>query len=319
MTRKVSDTVKKETLSLTIAALLLFPAIAGASPGVTGLRASPVVAHVRLSWSPPPPSATLVGLNAGGWGVAGQEDVRATGSTVVRIQEGMQGETAEWNRLGVKVILDWEGNYNSGGVQALPASTVVNEIVSAVETNPGIYAVEVLNEPYGTWFWGSNAESSSNETAYASLVRKVNEALVAKFGASRPRVLAAYGNVNDRWGEGVWKHGVAPYADGIVMHSYSWPFKEPLGSRKAVEEAHAKTKLPVYITEVGWNTHEVSEAEQAANIYSFIVWAKHLGYVSAVTVFNWHDFGLTEDWGIETASGVHKASYPAFKAAIEAP
>jgi hypothetical protein len=207
--------------------------------------------------------------------------------------------------------------------------------VAFVRANPSVAAIEVLNEPAGSWYWGAQAESRANEAAYAQLLKALHEAFVADFGASRPLILASYdGGQSDKtgWGEGVWNEAVNggidvdDYVDGITMHPYSWPFALPWGNRENVERAHAQTGEPVYITEIGWNTAEVTEAEQATNIYNFVTWARSTGYVAAVMVFNYRDYRPDEFWGIERwdnpagADGSQKPSYAALhEAATEQP
>ena len=212
-------------------------------------------------------------------------------------------------------------------MQAINIAAWVAGAVAQVKANPTISAVEVLNEPGGNWFWGSEAESTANEAAYASLLKAVHEAFVAEFGSARPLILASYDGGHSQevsWGEGVWNEAtngginVNDYVDGITMHPYSWPTTGSTGARSNVARAHAKTGKPVYITEVGWNTAEVTQAEQAANIYDFVTWARSTGYVANVTIFEYRDYTANPDenaWGVETWGGEKKPAYTALKEA----
>lgn len=272
-------------------------------------------------------SGMLVGLDAGGWGPGQYADVKGAVSYVRLDSENPQtASISDWTNAGVKVIDDMSGPYTTGGVKALNQTEWVNRAVAWVRANPAVVAVEVLNEPGGSWFWGSEAESVANATAYGELCKKVHEAFVADFGSARPLILASYDGGHDdevTWGERVWAATphMNEYVDGITMHPYSELEANPLGSRANVERAHAKTGLPVYITEIGWETSVVSEDEQASDIYNFIAWARGTGYVAAVTIFNYRDFSNTEGfWGIETWEGRKKPSYTALhEAAAELP
>jgi hypothetical protein len=79
------------------------------------------------------------------------------------------------------------------------------------------------------------------------------------------------------------------------------------------------------VTEVGWPTAvgqpptgdslQWTESQQASNITGFITWARSLGYVRMVIVFNGVDYGTNNWYGIETSARRHKLSYAAVAAA----
>ena len=75
----------------------------------------------------------------------------------------------------------------------------MQRVVEFVRANPHVYAVEVLNEPGGNWFWGSSSESQGNRESYAQLLIEVHNALVANFGGSRPLQLASSQPSHLRW------------------------------------------------------------------------------------------------------------------------
>jgi streptogramin lyase len=282
---------------------------------------------------PPIPGGMWVGLNAGAWSSATYAEVRgAVGS--VRVDAcSAPAEVSGWAAVGMTIIDDISESgvcvpYNTGGVAAIDTATWVAEAVAQVKANPAISAVEVLNEPGGQWFWGPQAESTANEAAYAKLLKAVHEAFVANFGSARPLILASYDGGHSQsvsWGEGVWNQAtnggikVNDYIDGITVHPYSWLL--PLGDRSNVERAHAQTGKPVFITELGWNTSEVTEAEQAEDIYNFITWARSTGYVADVSIFGYRDYGTNQFWGIERwgnpagPNGSKKPSYAALREA----
>jgi len=274
-------------------------------------------APVEPSSSSPSGSSMWISVDAGGWGPSVAPDIKGA-VNYVRLEDptSISGFTA----AGLKVIDDMAGPYNTGGVKALNVNEWVAKAVAFVKANPQVAAVEVLNEASGSWFWGENADSTENAAAYDRLLKAVHEAFVAEFGSARPLILASYGGPGEEpvWGERLWaaNPNVGSYCDGVVVHPYPSSGRGE-ADRKQVEQAHANTGKPVYVTEVGWNTSVVTEAEQAQNITNFIDWARSTGYVADVNVFNYRNYGPSspsEDWGIETWEGQHKLAYAALAA-----
>jgi exo-beta-1,3-glucanase (GH17 family) len=76
-----------------------------------------------------------------------------------------------------------------------------------------------------------------------------------------------------------------------------------------VTAAHTDTGKPVWITEVGWPTAvsqpatgdslQWTELEQAQNIFNFVTWSAKTGYVAAVTIFGYRDYGTNDWYGVE--------------------
>jgi hypothetical protein len=175
-------------------------------------------------------------------------------------------------------------------------------------------------------------------------LKAVHEAFVQEFGSSRPLILASYDGGHDNevaWGEKVWNEAtnggidVNDYVDGVTVHPYGFGglLSAALGDRATVQAAHAQTGKPVYVTELGWSTAtglpglgdqlQWGETEQAVNIYNFVTWARSTGYVAAVEIFNYRDYGTEDFWGIERwgnpagPNGSRKPSYYALKAAAQ--
>jgi hypothetical protein len=283
-----------------------------------------------------PPSGSIlaspmwVGVDAGDWPSSFASDISGAAS-YVRLES--PSSIAGWTSAGIKVIDCMAGPFNSGGVAAVNATEWAAKAVAAVKANPGIAAVEVLNEPGNEWMgWGSSAGDSANAAAYDHLLKVVHEAFVANFGSDYPPILASYdgGEGPTTWGQEMWAAdpNVGNYINGITMHSYGGTSNRThsaLGDREQIEVAHSQHPgIPIYVTEVGWPTAvgqpstgdslQWSEAEQAQNITNFITWAKGTGYVADVTIFNYRDYGTNDYYGIETASGAHKLSYAALAA-----
>ena len=181
--------------------------------------------------------------------------------------------------------------------------------------------LEILQEPAGSWYWGSNAASPRNAACYARLLRQVSHSFTSAFGRNRPLLLASYdggrSSCSDTWGRQVWAADprAGEYIDGITFHAYA---NNNSGCRTALQDAWTRTHRPVYVTEVGWATEcngcyhsgwlNVSERQQARNIYGYIDWARSTGYVKGVVVFKNVDF--KSNWfGIMRADLSRKPSY----------
>jgi hypothetical protein len=272
----------------------------------------------------PPTKGFFVGLNAGYWGSSEPGDVKRVG-TVVRLDT--PPKLTPWESVGLKVIADMAGPYSSSGVSGLDHKAYVQRVVNFVRENPHVYAIEVLNEPGGNWFWGGSSESSTNRESYARLLIEVHEALVANFGAARPLELASWDGGHDSsnaWGE-AWSKNAAALADvdGVTSHPYGGTGSRAnaiLGNRRLVEAAHAASHKPIYITEVGFPTKgptgdslQYTEVEQAWALYQFATWAKNTGYVAGVTFYGYRDGTEGGGYGVETHAGVRKLAYTALQ------
>jgi hypothetical protein len=262
----------------------------------------------------------LLGVNAGYWGPSEPGDLRRI-ATIVRLRN--PPHLAHWEREGLRVIADFSGPYSPSGVSGLDHAAYVARVVAFVRENPRVYAIEVLNEPGGQWFWGPQAESAANRESYAQLLMEVHDALVANFGARRPRELASWDGGHDSsnaWGE-AWSKNAAALADvdGVTNHPYGGrgPRAAAIrGNRRLVEADEAVSHKPIYITEVGFPTGnaasdslDYTEAEQARAIRSFALWARRTRYIAAVTFYGYRDAHEGGGYGIETHHGLRKAAY----------
>jgi hypothetical protein len=264
-----------------------------------------------------------VGVAAGKWSAAA--NIKGSVS-LVTLDTPSSSLISTYNNAGVAVIDCMTGPYSSG-VSAIDANAWADNAVAAYRASPSLRAIEILNEPGGTWFWGSNALSQANASAYANLLKTVHNKFATAFGASRPALLASYdggysGSLT--WGQMVWAAdpNVASYIDGITVHPYGGTgsvSSSALGNRANVAAAHTASGLPVYITELGWPTAvgqpatgdslQWSEADQATNIYNFVTWARGTGYIKAVIMFMYADYGSNNWYGIVRADQSHKKSY----------
>jgi hypothetical protein len=274
------------------------------------------------SEEPAKPGGFFTGLNAGYWGAAEPADVRRLGS-VVRLDSPVK--LTPWESAGLKVIADESGPYSTAGVSGLNHGAYVQRVVDLVRENPHVYAIEVLNEPGGSWFWGPQAESAANHESYAELLIEVHDALVQNFGSARPLELASWDGGRDSsnaWGE-AWSRNARALADvdGVTNHPYGGTGGRSsaiLGNRRLVEADEAISHKPIYITEVGFPTKgptgdslQYTEAEQAWASFQFGLWARSTGYVVGITFYGYRDSQEGGGYGIETHGGARKLAFTA--------
>jgi hypothetical protein len=248
-------------------------------------------------------SNMMVGMNAGGWntGNPGDADVASAGK-YVRLDSAncpnpvtptypitgaeytdcpAGSDIVQLAHDGAKVILDFSGPYNTGGVSALVgngsgATTWANNALAWYKeycgiTNTECPAIEVLNEPDGWWFWGTGSSDTSttdqtNANAYATLVHTTYQTFHNSLGSNAPSILATYDD--SAWSTEWWNANSTTlgsssgYVDGVVVHPYGGTNNSTkaaiagsaAGSRQQVTNAHNSTGKPAYITEVGWPT-----------------------------------------------------------------
>ena len=279
-------------------------------------------------------SSMLVGLNEADWGESAAADVAS--SFKIDRMDVAYGESARdfWSR-GTAVDMLFSGPYNTGGVSALNATSWAQNALSTFQSQCDGSAVncpsiEVLNEPYGSWFWGPNASSPTNEAAYAHLLVTTYTLFHAQYGASSPKILAAFSSGS--WWAGLTAAvpNIDDYVDGVTVHAYggtSSVSASALGDRSLVTDAHQTTGKPIWVTEFGWPTAlgqpatgdslQWSDSAQAVNTYDFVEWLRSTGYVAAAMDFNYRDYGTNDFYGVETASGTKKPAWTALAEAAD--
>lgn len=295
----------------------------------------------------------LVGLN-GDWGEQSASDMKGLFSLDrldTRIAEGTEWPRT-YNTAGIAVIAAISGTcptcgYSRRGVSAIRTASWARQAVSwygshCDSSRSNCPALEVLNEPNGSWFWGPEAEDHANANAYARLLRTTWIAFHDQFGAKAPKILGAFDD--DTWGPEVWHNtagvSVSSYVDGVVVHPYGGTAHcagggagmpgdaSAQGNRGYVTEAHLVTGKPVWLTEVGWPTsigsgctrdsEQWTYRQQAENIYRFVSWARATRYVAAITYYSYRnasDGDTQAQYGVETWSGKKK---PGWTALVEA-
>jgi hypothetical protein len=207
-------------------------------------------------------------------------------------------------------ILAWFQRYGKGGT------------FWAGKTDLGATTAEIVNEPGNPYEGGS----TTNQPQYAAYVEEVNRALSALPEARRPRLLVSFdgGFAGDEYGRILVKDdpNLLKLNIGWTVHPYGGHgSNSALGGQSRVREA----LHPVYVTEVGWPTAvgqpptgdslQWTEAQQAENIVNFVRWARSLGYVNDVTIFNGVDYGSNDWYGVERGNRSHKPSFAALAGA----
>ncbi len=259
-------------------------------------------------------SNMIVGLGAGGWGPSGEDDV-TTNVKFVRVDQSncpdavaitypvssaaytdcpTGGDIIQMVHDGAKADVDFSGPYTvdtygsgtSQGISSLNATNWANDALSWYKmycTPANCPTIEVLNEPGGTWFWGSQALSQTNADAYANLVKTTYNTFHNTYGSSAPLILATYdgswgstpaGVPNDEaFGRAWWTSSISSYVDGIVVHTYGGDDasstaaiqQSAAGNHQDAADAHSYTGKPIYITEVGWPTANQGATVTAQN------------------------------------------------------
>jgi hypothetical protein len=195
------------------------------------------------------------------------------------------------------------------------------------KTDLGAETLEIVNEP-GNPYMGEG-RTTTDEAQYAQIVEATASALKGLPSTQpQPRLLVSYdgGYAGDSYGRALVQAdpNLLKLKIGWTVHPYggkSDRTQSALGGRTRVTES----LRPVYVTEVGWPTavgqpstgdsFQWTEQQQAENIVGFVRWARGLGYVNDVTIFQYRDYGSNNWYGIESSSGRHKPSYQALKSA----
>ena len=302
-------------------------------------------APVQTSPAPPPPvsnSPFMLGINPGGGSCCGtsvDSGMLAAGIGYARVDpNGGMGPASDFVGVGMKVNLNISGDcsgssptgYSSGSVSAINAAGWASCAVAVWKnvcqaSTVKCPSLEELNEPGGSWFWGTNANTQAAADNYALLIEDTWNAFHNTYGASCdtagtcPLLLASFdgggedGDLN--WGQKVFANSsgipVNNYVNGWTDHPYGDDSNAQGGcggegtglsaaaadnydiSMSNVTTTHSIVgSKPIYLTEVGWQTGsgECSGQQQADNLYGLFQWAKSAGYIGGIFVFNYSDF-----------------------------
>lgn len=296
-------------------------------------------------------SNMIIGMNINGMTSNTATDF-AGAAKYMRVDLKSWGQNATtFSAAGIKVDDILQGPYSTSGIAGLGNATIwANNALGWYKTDgctPTICPmVEILNEPGGHWFWGNNAMTASNASAYDNVLVATYNAFKAAYGSSSPLVLASFdGGMSDGsggWGQYMWQanKSIGNYINGITVHPYNQQSTD-LGYQTNVTGAYSSAKslsgksIPVYITEIGWQTTPasadngdpplsgiitMSAAQQCSNVYNYVSWARGLGYVNAVMFFDYRDDNASlgdGTYGMEYGNGTHKPAYNALTAAVQ--
>jgi hypothetical protein len=203
-------------------------------------------------------------------------------------------------------------------------------------------AVELWNEPWGSWFWKPNPDPA----AYARMVRTAATAIRAakpdmKILISGDLIAIRSDGRGARWLEDVLAAdgGLAPLFDAYSTHPYPSPRNRgPLDTTSGPEYRFDRAQLtrdiasaraalkPVWITEVGWSTaasvsDAVTEATQATFVKDAIGNAITKQKVERIFIFGWdRSNGVATDregnYGLQRYDGTLKPAWTALAGTI---
>jgi hypothetical protein len=177
---------------------------------------------------------------------------------------------------------------------------------------------EVLNEPAGSWFWGSSAGNAAEAEAYVELLKLLYGEVQKLAAPERPKIIASMDggqSTSHVWAEKLKAANTnfTNYFDLGSLHPY---YKVggnaigKLGNRPNVEAVHSlftgwSVSKHLVVTEVGFPTiketgdsYKYSEAEQAEAIGGFLGWAKGLGYLDLVVIYQYRDGSGSNGYGL---------------------
>jgi len=283
-------------------------------------------------------SSMRVGLDSGGWSWSSAVKDIAGAVHYIRSGYGNYNSDAQMQLLasnGLTLMPLFSGGSTIGSIsRATYVATVVTWFKRygrggtfwAGKTDLGATTAEILNEPGNPYFWSD----PGNYSGYAALATSAHEGLEALPSVNRPALLLSYdgGYGGVSYGRALVKTdpAITNIVGGWTVHPYGGHgSSSALGNRARVTETYADTHQPVYVTEVGWPTatgqpstpdsQQWTEAQQAQNISGFVRWARSTGFVAAVDIFGYVDYGSNTLYGIERRDRSHKPSFAALAAA----
>jgi polysaccharide biosynthesis protein PslG len=180
---------------------------------------------------------------------------------------------------------------------------------------------EVWNEPNLVQFW----EGGPDAAAYADLLKRAYVAI--KGVAPAATVLGGSIAFNDAaFLRGMYAAGAAGHFDALAIHPYTggrapaddgdpwFSLRGQLRGMRATLVAHGDGDKPLYVTEFGWSTDDVSDATRATYLREAVAIMREYPFVRAATVYtiNGADYPA---YGLVTPAGVETASWRAYAAA----
>jgi hypothetical protein len=234
--------------------------------------------------------------------------------------------------LGAVLILTdtpgWARGY--GGTGATPPTRVedyadVLGFVAARYASRARMAYEVWNEPNQVTFW--NAPGGPDALTYARMLRASH----ASIKAAAPAATVVGGAVafNDQtFLHGLYAFGgIAGHYDALSLHPYSLGFHPDSAAdgyhtfRLAVEQTlqlmaqYGESHKPLWITEMGWSTDYVSDAERGLYLRRAVEMARGWPQVAVFQVFALNQAEDGRDVGMIAPGGHSTSSWMAYASA----
>ena len=180
---------------------------------------------------------------------------------------------------------------------------------------------EVWNEQNDPHFWTTGPSA----TQYAAMLK----AAYAAIKANDPDATVVTGGIlfnNTAFLEGLYAAGAGASFDGLAIHPYTisrapsdtsspyYSYASSVPQFQAVLAAHGQASKPIWITEFGWSTANVSDATRATWFRDAVTIARGWSNVRGLGAYTLHQSQFAE-YGLLTTSGAATQSWNAYVAA----
>lgn len=277
-----------------------------------------------------PITAKYLGLHAGNWQPGATPDIAGTGVRVVRLPSSkLESEAPLYKAAGFEIIGIFGESGSIASIAAGASSFAASALALAKKYD--LLAVEVLNEPGGSWFWSD----PNNFAGIKILCKTTYEAFVSS--GIRTQVLASFdggkgGAEGVAWGEKAHAEGIYEFCHGQTCHPYGGKTGSnggALGDRVKCLASIRITGKPLWVTELGFPTgsgptgdsQAWTEAQQASAFASFITFFEETPEFPCLIFY---DYKNTQDTGADQYgvamhdSSRHKPSFAVLGEACKA-
>ncbi|GGG21767.1 hypothetical protein GCM10007304_39490 [Rhodococcoides trifolii] len=194
---------------------------------------------------------------------------------------------------------------------------------------------EVWNEP-NLWFFyfpgvDANSFAQIQKATYTAIKSSVPEATVLGPGLANANNVSAVSRSPITFLTSLYALGVGPYMDGIALHPYTYPYTpidpanttwDNVADAYAVMSANGDAGKKIWITEYGAPTgtasQNVTDAQQATILGSFLTHTATVPYLGPVFLYSLRDSGTDpskteQNFGVLNYDFSPKAGYQAVK------
>jgi hypothetical protein len=222
----------------------------------------------------------------------------------------------------------------NAGTSVTPPSNVqdyadtLGSLAQRYASQPGL-AFEVWNEPNQIAFW--NTPSGPDALTYSRMLK----AAYTRIKTFAPNATVVGGSIafNDQsFLQGMYAFGgIVGYYDAISLHPYSLAYAPESGGdgyhsfRLAVEQTmqimaqYNQQNKPIWITEMGWSTNDVSDAIRAAYLRRAVDMVRGWPQVAQFQVYLQNQADGAPDMGLVTPQGNLTNSWLAFSQQVSVP